>query len=126
MDTWIAIKMAHITFALLSISFFIVRAAWSVFESPILQKTWVKILPHVIDTLLLASALYLVVASSQYPFQQPWLTAKLLALIVYILLGTMAIKRGKSPLKRGLFALLAIAVFGYMLAVAFYRSPLFF
>ena len=126
MDTWIAIKMAHITFALVSISFFIVRAAWSVFESPILQKTWVKILPHVIDTLLLASALYLVVASSQYPFQQPWLTAKLLALIVYILLGTMAIKRGKSPLKRGLFALLAIAVFGYMLAVAFYRSPLFF
>lgn len=123
MDTWLAIKMAHITFALVSISFFMVRATWSVFESPLLQKTWVKILPHIVDTLLLASALYLVVASSQYPFQQHWLTAKLLALIAYILLGTMAIKRGKTPLQRGVFALLAIAVFGYMLAVAFYRSP---
>lgn len=126
METWLAIKLAHITFALVSISFFMVRAIWSIFESPLLQKTWVKILPHIVDTLLLASALYLVVVGGQYPFQQHWLTAKLLALIAYILLGTMAIKRGKTPLQRGVFALLAIAVFGYMLAVAFYRSPLFF
>jgi len=126
METWLAIKLAHITFALVSISFFMVRAIWSVFESPLLQKIWVKVLPHIVDTLLLASAIYLIIASSQYPFQQHWLTAKLLALVVYILLGTMAIKRGKTALQRGVFALLAIAVFGYMLAVAFYRSPLFF
>lgn len=126
METWLTIKMAHITFALVSISLFMVRAIWSVFESPVLQKTWVKILPHIVDTLLLASAVYLAVASRQYPVQQHWLTAKLFALIAYILLGTMAIKRGKTPLQRGIFALLAIAVFGYMLTVAFYRSPVFF
>ncbi|MFA5494420.1 MAG: SirB2 family protein [Porticoccaceae bacterium] len=124
METYLAIKLAHITFALLSIGFFAVRALWSIFGSPLLRQTWVRVLPHVNDTLLLACALYLVLASGQYPFQQPWLTAKLVALAAYILLGTMAIKRGSTPLIRGLFALLAIAVFGYMIAVAFYRSPL--
>src|SRR5690606_3962309 len=105
METGLAIKLVHITLALVSNAFFLVRAVWSVFESPILQQTWVKILPHLVDTLLLASALYLMISSAQYPFQQPWLTAKLAALIVYILLGTMAIKRGRTALQRGLFAL---------------------
>ncbi len=76
------------------------------------------------DTLLLACALYLVAASGQYPFQQPWLTAKVLALILYIGLGTMAIKRAPTPGSRGLFALLALLVFGYIVLVAVTRSPL--
>ena len=61
-----------------------------------LQQRWVKIVPHVVDTLLLVSALTLVFWSDQYPFEQPWLTAKVLALIVYIALGTIALKRGKN------------------------------
>src|SRR5690606_14067150 len=104
--------------------YFMVRATWSVFESPVLNTRWVRISPHVIDTLLLASAAYLAVASGQYPFLQPWLSAKLAALVAYILLGVVAIRRGRTPLVRGLCALLALAVFAYMVAVAFYRSPL--
>ena len=61
-----------------------------------LQQRWVKIVPHVVDTLLLVSALTLVFGSDQYPFEQPLLTAKVLALIVYIALGTIALKRGKN------------------------------
>ncbi|MAT51736.1 MAG: regulator SirB [Porticoccaceae bacterium] len=125
-ETYLSVKFAHMAFALISIAFFAVRAVWSVFEAPVLSSRWVRVSPHVIDTLLLACAVYLMVASGLYPFQQPWLTAKLLALIVYILLGTLAIKRGKTPLRRGIYALLAVVVFGYILAVAFYHSPLLF
>lgn len=123
-ESYLAVKLAHITLALVSVGYFMVRATWSVFDSPVLNNRWVRISPHVIDTLLLASAIYLAVASGQYPFQQPWLSAKLAALVAYILLGTFAIRRGRTPLVRGLCALLAIAVFAYMVAVAFYRSPL--
>ena len=61
-----------------------------------LQQRWVKIVPHVVDTLLLVSALTLVFGSDQYPFEQPWLTAKVLALIVYIALGTIELKGGQN------------------------------
>lgn len=120
---YLIIKNAHVTFAMLSILLFLLRATWSVTESPKLQQTWAKIVPHVIDTLLLACAIYLMIASSQYPFAQGWLTAKLLALFVYIGLGTFAIKRGKTAGSRMFFSLLAIATFCYIFAVAITHSP---
>ncbi len=119
-----SIKNTHIALAAISITLFAVRALWSVMESPRLRRGWVRITPHIVDTLLLAAALYLAIVSDQHPFQQPWLTAKVVALVVYIGLGTLAIKRGPTPRSRGLFALLAIAVFAYIVLVAFTRSPL--
>lgn len=119
---YLFIKHLHITFALLSGGFFLLRGIWMLGESPLLQQRWVKVVPHVVDTLLLTSALVMVFWSGQYPFEQPWLTAKLLALIVYIGLGTVALKRGKT---RGMqtFALFAaLTVFGYILAVALTRD----
>ena len=124
MEYYLHIKLAHIFFALLSISLFVLRAVWSVFDSPGLRPRWVRLLPHINDTLLLAAAVYLVVASHQYPFQQHWLTAKLVALVIYIGLGNMAIRRGRTALQRGLYALLAIAVFIYIFAVALTHSVL--
>ncbi|WP_461481216.1 SirB2 family protein [Porticoccus sp.] len=120
---YLVIKNAHVTFALISIALFVLRATWSVVESPKLQQKWAKIAPHVIDTLLLACAIYLMIASGQYPFAQGWLTAKLLALFVYIGVGTFAIKRGKTAGSRMLFSLLAIATFCYIFAVAITHSP---
>ncbi|MCK9469021.1 MAG: SirB2 family protein [Porticoccaceae bacterium] len=124
MEYYLHIKLAHIFFALFSISFFVLRALWSVFESPRLKARWIRVLPHLNDTLLLVAAIYLVVVSHQYPFQQHWLTAKLAALVIYVVLGAMAIRRGHTPLQRGFFALLAIAVFIYIFAVAVTRSAL--
>ncbi|TNE90565.1 SirB2 family protein [Porticoccus sp.] len=117
------IKNAHITFALISIALFLLRATWSVMESPKLQQKWVKIAPHVIDTLLLACAIYLMITLSQYPFAENWLTAKLLALFAYIGLGTFAIKRGKTAGSRMFFSLLSVATFCYIFAVAITHSP---
>jgi uncharacterized membrane protein SirB2 len=80
--------------------------------------------PHVIDTLLLASALTLVVWSHQYPGAQNWLTAKLLALIVYIGLGTVALKRGRTKGARIAAFIAALLVFGYIVKVALTRQVL--
>lgn len=119
---YLAIKHLHITFAALSGSFFLLRGLWMLAESPMLQRRWVKVVPHVVDTLLLGSALVLVFWSGQYPFVQTWLTAKVLALIAYIVLGTIALKRGKTKGVRTFALLAALATFAYILAVALTRQ----
>lgn len=88
-----------------------------------LQAKFVKVAPHVIDTLLLVSALTLVLMSGQYPFVQGWLTAKLLALIAYVVLGTLALKRGKTKVIRSAAFVAALLVFGYIGMVAVTKQP---
>jgi uncharacterized membrane protein SirB2 len=118
---YLALKHIHITFALLSGGFFLLRGLWMLLESPLLQRRWVKVVPHVVDTLLLASALGLVFWSGQYPFAQGWLTAKVLALLAYIVLGTIALKRGRTRGVRSFALLAALATFAYIVAVALTR-----
>ncbi|BBB63994.1 siroheme synthase [Undibacterium sp. KW1] len=115
---YLAIKHLHLTCVGLSGSLFLLRGIWKMRDSAMLDKRWVKVLPHVIDTLLLASALTLAVLSGQYPFQQNWLTAKLFALILYIVLGTVALKRGKTPAIRTAAFIAAVLVFAYIISVA--------
>ena len=121
-----AIKHLHITFAVLSGSFFFLRGIWMMRQSSVLQRRWVRIAPHVIDTMLLASALVLVLWSGQYPFGQPWLGAKVLALIAYIVLGAIALKRGKNQAVRTRAFFAALAVFAYIVAVALTKQVLVF
>lgn len=121
---YLAIKHIHITFAVLSGSFFLLRGLWMLLDSPMLQRRWVKVVPHVVDTLLLTSALVLVFWSSQYPFVQAWLTAKVLALVAYIVLGTMALNRGKTTGVRTFALLAALATFAYIVAVALTRQAM--
>jgi len=116
--SYLTIKMIHMICVALSGGFFLVRGVWMLSDSALLQRKWVKVLPHVIDTLLLASGLTLSVLLSQYPFTSGWLTAKLLLLVVYILLGTVAIKRGKTKAMRLLAFLAAISVFLLIGAIA--------
>ena len=83
-----------------------------------------KILPHIIDTALLASAITLAIVLQQYPFVDHWLTAKLLALCLYIVLGTIALKRGKTQLIKTSALMGSILTFSYIVAVAITHSPL--
>ena len=117
------IKLVHLTSVVLSISGFVLRGYWMMIESPLLQAKPAKILPHIIDTCLLASALLMVYMSAQYPFVQSWLTVKVFALIAYIILGTIALKRGKTRQQRIVAWLLSILVFAYIVLVAFSRTP---
>jgi uncharacterized membrane protein SirB2 len=119
---YLALKHLHVTCAVLSGSFFLLRGLWMLTDSPLLQRRWVRVVPHVVDTLLLATALVLVFWSGQYPFVQPWLTAKVLALVAYIVLGTIALKRGKTKGVRTFALLAALATFAYIVAVALTRQ----
>lgn len=91
-----------------------------------LRRHWVKRLPHLVDAMLLASALGLASWSHQYPGQFPWLTAKVTALVAYVVLGSIALKYGRSHRIRATAFAAALAMFGYIVAVAVTRNPKFF
>lgn len=118
-----AIKHIHFTCVVLSLLGFVVRGLWMLGGSSMLQERWVRVVPHVVDTLLLASALTLAVMIGQYPFVHGWLTAKVLGLIAYIGLGTVALKRGRTRRIRLTAWLAALAVFGYIVSVALSHDP---
>lgn len=117
------IKNLHLATIALSLALFILRGAWMMAGSRMLQARWVRIVPHLIDTLLLASGIGLAVLIQQYPLVHGWLTAKLLALILYIVLGTIALKRGKTKSQRIAAWIAALLVFGYMVTVAMVHDP---
>ena len=121
---YLAIKAVHVGCAILSIGGFVARGVLSLRESPMLSARWLRIAPHVIDTILLASALWLAWQSAQYPFVQGWLTAKVLALVAYIALGSVALKRGRSRRARALAFVLALGAAAYIVSVALSRDPL--
>lgn len=119
---YIAIKHIHMLCAVVSILGFLLRGLWMFMDSPLLQKKLTKILPHVIDTVLLVTAFTLVVMSHQYPFQLDWLTAKLIALLFYIALGMVALRFGKNKPQKALAFVAAVVCFGYIFSVAVTRS----
>lgn len=108
----------HIASALLSLLGFTTRGVWMLRGSSLLHARWVRVTPHVIDTCLLASGVGLVFTLHLYPNQQPWLLAKLIALVLYIVLGTVALKRGRTRRVRTGAWFAALAVFFYILSVA--------
>ncbi len=118
------LKMIHVTCVAASYVLFFVRGVWMLLESPLQRKRWVRIVPHLIDTGLLASAIAMAVAIHQYPFSEHWLTAKLLALICYIALGMVALRFARTYGMRLAAWLAAQAVFFYIVAVALTRNPL--
>ncbi|MFP5393767.1 MAG: SirB2 family protein [Gammaproteobacteria bacterium] len=120
---YVALKHMHMGFAGLSGLLFLVRGVWMLRASPMLQQRWVRIAPHIIDTLLLTTAIVLAVWSSQYPFVQAWLTAKVVALVIYIGLGTVALKRGRSPGVRAAAFAGALLTFLYIVSVAVSKQP---
>lgn len=87
-----------------------------------LKRAAVKIVPHVVDAVLLASAIVLMIQTQQYPPAQTWLTAKILAVLVYIVLGSVALKRGRTRAIRVSTWLAALATYSYIVAVALTRD----
>jgi uncharacterized membrane protein SirB2 len=118
------LKLIHVTCAFVSIAGFALRGYWVAVDNPLLQHRVAKVLPHVIDTLLLGSALTLLMVLQLSPLTQPWLSAKIIALLVYIGLGMVALRFGQSKKIKASACLLALLTAGYMVSVAYSRSPL--
>ena len=113
------IKVIHITLAFLSVAGFVIRAGWSYTAPDLLQQKWVKIAPHVVDTLLLTLGLAMALALPEGLFAG-WLTAKLLALLCYIGFGVLTL-RGSGWIKH-LGVLGALTSVSYIFLVAFTRQ----
>lgn len=124
--TYLFVKHLHISLAIASICFFCLRFAWAVTDDKLLSKKWVKIAPHVIDTCLLSAALYLLFSLQLSLLENPWLIAKITALLVYIGLGSLAIKRGKTAEIKAITGVLAILTYVFMINVAISRQPFIF
>jgi len=121
--SYLILKYVHVCCVVLSVTGFFARGLLMLAGSPILDRRWLRGAPHVIDTLLLASAIGLAVMLGQYPFVHGWLTAKLFGLLAYIGFGMFALRRGRTRRVRFAFWLAALAAFAYIVSVALLHRP---
>lgn len=118
------VKAVHVSCVVISYLLFFTRGVWMLTDSPLLRQRWVRILPHVNDTLLLAAAIALALMLKQYPLTDAWLTAKATGLVAYIAIGTVAMRPGRTRRVRIAAWLVAQVVFFYIVGVALTRNPL--
>ncbi len=121
---YIKIKLLHTVLATLSIAGFVLRGYWMLRDSPWLEHRMTRTLPHVNDTLFFLAGAWMVWLLAVNPFTQPWLITKFVGLGVYVLLGTVALRRGKTRETRTVALVGAIAVYAYVVGVALSKSPL--
>lgn len=122
-EYYLPIKYFHMSLAMLSLAGFAVRGWWSIRGSVLLQRRWVRVSPHIVDTLLLTTAVLLMIILRQHPGNQGWIAAKLIALLFYIGFGTLAIKRAPTALSKSIFFGLAIVTFAYIIGAALAHDP---
>lgn len=120
-----SVRTLHITCAGLSIALFSARGLMQIRGIDWRRWRWLRIAPHLNDTVLLGAAVALAWLSGQYPLALPWLTAKVLGLLLYIVVGRIALRPDVSATVRLLAFAGALASVGYIVGVAMTRSPTF-
>jgi len=127
LTTYFAVKNLHILTVVISVSLFILRYWWQYRNSAMSHKRWVRIVPHVNDTILLVCGIILVMMTHFYPFtpQGTWLTEKLFGVIIYIVLGFIVLgRRPRSQQVRWFAFLLALVVLYIIVKLATTKIPL--
>jgi uncharacterized membrane protein SirB2 len=123
-EYYLALRAAHIGLALLSVTIFILRGGLMLADSPARHSPWLRYPSMLVDTLLLTAALMLTTIIHQYPFTTGWLTTKVVLLVVYVVLGSIALKRGKTRGVRIVAFLAALLAVGFLFTVARAHHPL--
>jgi uncharacterized membrane protein SirB2 len=123
MNAYLVVKHLHVTCVALSFAGFAGRGIWLLRGRSLPRRGWRHWLAHVNDTILLVAAIGLVVMSGRYPLADAWLTAKVLGLVAYVILGSIALRQGLPKRTRLGVWLTALAVFGYVVSVALTKSP---
>ncbi len=119
-----ALKWLHVGCVAASGAGFLARGALMLAGSPLLRARLVRIAPHVVDTLLLAAGVSMAIAARLSPLAHPWLAAKIAGLLVYIVLGAVALRCGRTRRVRMLALIGAATVFAYIVGTALQRDPL--
>lgn len=116
------IRAVHIGSVALSIALFTARGAMQLGGVDWRRWRWLRIVPHLNDTLLLAAAIALAVMSAQYPLAQGWLTAKVVGLCVYVAVGSVALRPAVAVMTQRVAFVAALASVAYIVGVALTRS----
>ncbi len=124
--SFLLLKSIHISSVVGSYVLFFLRGIWNLNGSPIMSQRWIKIVPHVVDTLLIVSAITLAISIHQYPSVDAWLTAKVIGLLLYIVLGFVAFRYGRSKNIRLSAWIMAQLAFTYIVLVAISHNPWLF
>jgi uncharacterized membrane protein SirB2 len=117
------IKWVHVAAVLMSGGLFTLRGVAMLCGARWYMAAPLRYLSYTIDTVLLTAALMLVTILHQYPFVQAWLTVKVLMLVVYVLLGSYALKRGRTQVHRAWAFIAALLVFAFIVTVAHVHDP---
>ena len=123
---YLAAHHSHVTFVAISILLFVLRGGLMLAGSPLLRAPVLRVTPHVVDTLLLASALWLVHVLHLPFFQTPWLLAKVAGLVAYIALGSLALREGRPRAVRAGAFVAALLTVAWIVTVAIRHDPLGF
>jgi uncharacterized membrane protein SirB2 len=120
---YIALKHLHTLFAIISVAGFVARGALAIVGSPLLLRPWLRRLPHINDTLLFSAGVALAIISHQIPFVDTWITVKLAAVLLYIALGFVALRRTFPPRLRLASGIGALAMVAYIVSMALTKNP---
>ncbi len=123
-EYYLTLRQAHIGFALLSVSLFVMRGCLMLARSPHVHSAWLRYPSYLIDTMLLTLALMLMSVIHQYPFGTGWLTMKVALLVVYVLLGSIALQRGRTQGIRAAAFIAALLTVAFLYSVARAHHPL--
>ena len=121
---YLTLKFAHVALVAASGAGFLARGLLMLRESTLLRARWLRVAPHVIDTGLLATAIALVVVGGYDVLRTPWLATKIGLLLCYIVIGSVALKRGRTRRARALAFVMALLVFAALVATALTKRPL--
>ncbi|MFL6692011.1 MAG: SirB2 family protein [Ramlibacter sp.] len=123
---YVALKLVHQAAVTLSITGFVARGAGALMDARWVTSRPAKSLPHVVDSVLLLSALTLAWTLRLTPGDAPWLLAKVIGLVLYIGLGVIALRPGRPLAVRATAWVLALVVIGWIVSVAITKNPLGF
>lgn len=123
MSLYLVLKTIHVSSVMVSLSLFTLRGVLRLQDSMLLKQKWLRLLPHLVDTVLLTSAIALAMTIHQYPGLNAWLTAKVVGLVLYILLGHVVMKGSVPTLRRATAFTLALMVAGYIVGAAITHNP---
>jgi len=119
-----ALKWLHVGAVIASGAGFVARAILMMSGSPLLQARFVRIAPHVVDTVLLAAGVAMALQARISPAAQPWLLAKIIALLAYIAFGAVALRYGRTWRQKQVALAAALATYAYIVGTALSRDPL--
>jgi uncharacterized membrane protein SirB2 len=116
------IKTVHVLCAIISISGFLYRGYLKLTQPAALSKKWLKISPHIIDTILLASGLVMLFQLQYYPNQYNWMAIKLIMVVVYILLGIVTLRFAANKTQTFAAFIAALLCYTYIIFIAINKS----